>query len=85
MVTFYNTLQNEMCVAFGPGKDMFDSTKIIAENQYKKALVSWLTTFSLVHLKLKRRNLLHIIYNFVNYCNTVCLIVQYKFTSHRIM
>lgn len=49
MVTFYNTLQNEMCVAFGPGKDMFDSTKIIAENQYKKALVSWLTTFSLVH------------------------------------
>ncbi|CAG2240357.1 ASAH2 [Mytilus edulis] len=30
--------RNEMCVAFGPGKDMFDSTKIIAENQYKKAL-----------------------------------------------
>ncbi|XP_069125052.1 uncharacterized protein [Argopecten irradians] len=30
--------RNEMCVAFGPGKDMFESTKIIGENQYKKAL-----------------------------------------------
>ena len=26
--------QNEMCVAFGPGKDMFDSTRIIGERQY---------------------------------------------------
>ena len=26
--------QNEQCVAFGPGKDMFDSTRIIAEKQY---------------------------------------------------
>ena len=29
--------RNELCVSFGPGKDMFDSTRIIAENQYKKA------------------------------------------------
>ncbi|XP_066548984.1 neutral ceramidase [Amia ocellicauda] len=27
----------EMCVAFGPGLDMFESTKIIGENIYKKA------------------------------------------------
>lgn len=32
-------LQNELCVSPGPGKDMFDSTKIIATNQYKKAKV----------------------------------------------
>ncbi|XP_033739901.1 neutral ceramidase-like isoform X3 [Pecten maximus] len=30
--------RNEQCVAFGPGKDMFESTKIIGENQYKKAM-----------------------------------------------
>ncbi|KAH3872488.1 hypothetical protein DPMN_035704 [Dreissena polymorpha] len=29
--------RNEMCIAFGPGKDMFESTRIIATNQYKKA------------------------------------------------
>ena len=27
-------------MAFGPGKDMFESTQIIAENQFKMALVS---------------------------------------------
>ena len=32
--------QNEKCVAFGPGKDMFESTKIIGENQFKAAKVS---------------------------------------------
>lgn len=26
--------QNELCVAFGPGRDMFDSTRIIGERQY---------------------------------------------------
>lgn len=30
--------RNEKCVAFGPGKDMFDSTRIIGENQFNKAL-----------------------------------------------
>lgn len=30
--------KNELCVAFGPGKDMFESTKIIGANQFKKAL-----------------------------------------------
>ncbi|XP_013094566.2 uncharacterized protein LOC106078246 isoform X1 [Biomphalaria glabrata] len=30
--------KNELCVAFGPGKDMFESTQIIANNQYQKAL-----------------------------------------------
>lgn len=29
---------NELCVASGPGKDMFESTKIIAESQFQKAL-----------------------------------------------
>ncbi|CAG2115002.1 unnamed protein product [Medioppia subpectinata] len=29
--------KNEKCVAFGPGKDMFDSTQIIARKQYQKA------------------------------------------------
>lgn len=28
--------KNELCVAFGPGKDMFDSTRIIADNQFQK-------------------------------------------------
>ena len=27
-------VQNEKCIAFGPGKDMFDSTRIIGEKQY---------------------------------------------------
>lgn len=30
--------QNLKCIAFGPGKDMFESTKIIGEKQYHKAL-----------------------------------------------
>ncbi|KAJ6216343.1 hypothetical protein RDWZM_007500 [Blomia tropicalis] len=29
--------KNELCVASGPGKDMFESTKIIGERQYEKA------------------------------------------------
>ena len=32
--------QNELCIAFGPGKDMKDSTRIIATLQYEKAMVS---------------------------------------------
>ena len=31
--------QNEMCVAFGPGNDMFDSTRIIGEKQYNAGKV----------------------------------------------
>ena len=30
----YCFVQNEKCIAFGPGKDMFDSTRIIGEKQY---------------------------------------------------
>eukprot|EP00057_Strongylocentrotus_purpuratus_P021390 XP_011675864.1 PREDICTED: neutral ceramidase [Strongylocentrotus purpuratus] len=30
--------KTEMCIACGPGEDMFDSTRIIGENQYKKAM-----------------------------------------------
>jgi len=30
--------KNEMCIAAGPGVDMFDSTKIIGTNQFNKAL-----------------------------------------------
>ncbi|KAF8781378.1 Neutral ceramidase like protein [Argiope bruennichi] len=30
--------QNEKCIAFGPGKDMFESTKIIGQRQYQKAV-----------------------------------------------
>uniref|UniRef100_A0A0B7A399 Neutral ceramidase n=2 Tax=Arion vulgaris TaxID=1028688 RepID=A0A0B7A399_9EUPU len=30
--------KNELCVAFGPGKDMFESTEIIGNNQFLKAL-----------------------------------------------
>lgn len=30
-------MRNEKCIAFGPGKDMFESTKIIGDNQYKFA------------------------------------------------
>ena len=29
--------QNENCIAFGPGRDMFESTEIIAKKQYSKA------------------------------------------------
>ena len=28
-------VRSQMCVASGPGKDMFESTQIIAERQYK--------------------------------------------------
>ncbi|PVD38057.1 hypothetical protein C0Q70_00667 [Pomacea canaliculata] len=30
--------ENELCIAFGPGKDMFESTQIIGRNQFMKAL-----------------------------------------------
>jgi len=30
--------RTEKCIAFGPGKDMFESTQIIGANQFKKAL-----------------------------------------------
>ncbi|XP_015929598.2 neutral ceramidase [Parasteatoda tepidariorum] len=30
--------ENEKCIAFGPGKDMFESTEIIGQKQYEKAL-----------------------------------------------
>jgi len=30
--------RTQMCIASGPGKDMFESTKIIAERQFKKSL-----------------------------------------------
>lgn len=33
-----NPPKNEKCIAFGPGKDMFESTKIIAHKQFSKAL-----------------------------------------------
>ena len=29
--------RTQMCIAFGPGEDMFDSTKIIAERQFRAA------------------------------------------------
>ena len=32
-----NPPRNEQCIAFGPGRDMFESTKIIAYKQYLKA------------------------------------------------
>ena len=35
------------CIASGPGKDMFESTEIIAKNQFRKALVSKMSEFSL--------------------------------------
>lgn len=37
------------CVASGPGKDMFESTKIIGENQYKKAKELYESAAILVH------------------------------------
>ena len=33
-------VQNELCVAAGPGKDMFDSTRIIGEKQFSMGKVS---------------------------------------------
>ena len=33
-------MQNELCVAAGPGKDMFDSTDIIGQKQFSKGMVS---------------------------------------------
>lgn len=36
----FTWLQNELCVAAGPGVDMFDSTRIIGEKQFTKGKVS---------------------------------------------
>jgi neutral ceramidase len=33
--------QREMCIASGPGVDMFDSTRIVAKKLFGKAWVSW--------------------------------------------
>ena len=41
----------EHCVAFGPGNNQFESTKIIAERLYGKALVKMMTR-TLLHLHL---------------------------------
>lgn len=30
----------QLCIGFGPGKDMFDSTRIIGERQFNKAWVN---------------------------------------------
>ncbi len=50
-------LQAEKCIASGPGKDMFESTYIIADNQYKKAKVRHTPTslFNLITLKIENR------------------------------
>ncbi|XP_076452014.1 neutral ceramidase B-like [Babylonia areolata] len=37
--------KNELCIASGPGKDMFDSTKIIGRNQFTKALELFSSTY----------------------------------------
>ena len=39
-VYFYTHVQVQNCIAFGPGVDMFDSTRIIGENQFHLARVS---------------------------------------------
>ena len=31
----HSSIRTQMCIASGPGKDMFESTKIIAERQYR--------------------------------------------------
>ena len=35
----HTLFQNELCVAAGPGVDMFDSTRIIGEKQFTKGKV----------------------------------------------
>ena len=35
----YVSFKEKFCIAFGPGKDMFDSTKIIGERQFEKGKV----------------------------------------------
>ncbi len=37
--------QTELCVAPGPGKDMFDSTRIIGERQYNAGKVSYRVSY----------------------------------------
>ncbi|CAA9993536.1 unnamed protein product, partial [Nesidiocoris tenuis] len=37
--------KNDACIAFGPGSDMFESTKIIATKIFEKA---WVTTFEIL-------------------------------------
>ena len=37
---YFLSSQNELCVAPGPGKDMFDSTKIIATKQFEMGKVT---------------------------------------------
>lgn len=36
-ISFHFCFQSEMCIASGPGKDMFESTMIIGTKQYQKA------------------------------------------------
>ena len=42
-------IQDELCIAFGPGVDMVDSTRIIGENQYYFARVCSTTNRTCVH------------------------------------
>ena len=37
--SLYIMLQNQLCVASGPGEDMFDSTRIIGEKQFSAGKV----------------------------------------------
>ena len=51
----YCFVQNEKCIAFGPGKDMFDSTRIIGEKQYTLGKVTevYSTSYYVISAKLE--------------------------------
>ena len=63
--------QNEDCIASGPGKDMFDSTRIIAEKQYNKGKVHFTHVITvIVHFTYSIH--LHCVHYIVLYTCTQC-------------
>jgi neutral ceramidase len=45
--------RTQLCIAFGPGKDMVDSTRIIGDKQFQKA---WVNSFDISFKQLKNRD-----------------------------
>ena len=73
--------QNEDCIASGPGKDMFDSTRIIAEKQYNKGKVHFIHVITvIVHFTYSMH--LHCVHYLVLY--TCTMYILYYILVHTI-
>ena len=55
MLLLFFFLQNEKCIAFGPGNDMFESTKIIATKQFEMGKVRFIILYEIYTRYIKKK------------------------------